>query len=237
MKTLGITTLGLCVVAGLGLSACATGMNGGTTGNTQNNVVTQYPIEAAMLNIYTKARSEKLMALVGNQSASAEIKVTPKGRMTFNNKVVQGAEINTINKVNNQITNQSVAINYFTLNPLVFHGFTDSSGKYAVLNQTTTIPKTASIGDSSKLITETVYADSSMRKKIATYNQDWSLTRDTNNTAWFCIETSGNLLLNTDPQGTSMECYKINARGDILDSKVTINQPTNNGTNTVTFTR
>lgn len=231
-------TLGLYVLAGLSLSACATGINGGATGNTnQNNMVTQYPVEAAMLNIYTKARSEKLVAVVGNQSASADIKVTPKGRMMFNNKQVQGAEINTVNKVNNRVTNQSVAINYFTLNPLMFHGFTDSSGKYAVSNQTTTLPKMATVGASSKLITETVYDDSSMRKKIGTYNQDWSLTRDSNNTAWFCIETSGNLMLNYDPEGTSSECYKINARGDILDSKVTISQPTNNGTNTVTFTR
>ena len=72
-----------------------------------------------LLNIYTKARSDKLMATIGNQSASAEINVTPKGQMMFNNKAVQGAEVNTINKVNNQITDQSVAINYFTLNPLV----------------------------------------------------------------------------------------------------------------------
>ncbi|ERL56984.1 hypothetical protein [Psychrobacter aquaticus] len=230
-------TLGLCVAAGLSLSACATGMNGGTAGNTnQNNVVTQYPIEAAMLNIYTKERSQKLAAVGGNQSASADIQVTPKGNMVFNNKPVQAAEVNTINKVNNQITNQSVAINYFTLNPLVFHGFTDSTGKYSLSNQTTTIPKMATVGASSKLITENVYSDRSMSKKIGTYNQDWSLTRDTNNTAWFCIETSGNLLLNYDSTGTSSECYKINARGDILASKVTVSQPTADGTKTVTFT-
>jgi hypothetical protein len=176
------------------------------------------------------------VATVGNQTASADIKVTPKGSMVFNNKQVQGAEVNTINKVNNQVTDQSVAINYFTLNPLVFHGFTDSSGKYSLSNQTTTIPKMATVGSSSKLITEDVYADSSMRKKIGTYNQDWSLTRDSNNTAWFCIETSGNLLLNNDPNGSSSECYKINARGDILDSKVTISQPSTNGAKTITFT-
>jgi hypothetical protein len=75
-----------------------------------------------------------------------------------------------------------------------------------------------------------------MRKKIGTYNQDWSLIRDSNNTAWFCIETSGNLLLNNDPNGSSSECYKINARGDILDSKVTISQPSTNGAKTITFT-
>ncbi len=219
--------LGLLVAVSVGLSACAGGMSGGSTPGNSNNIVTQYP---------AKARSQSLVANVGNQKASADIKVTPKGSMVFNNKQVQGAEVNTINKVNNQVTDQSVAINYFTLNPLVFHGFTDSSGKYSISNQTTTIPKMATVGSSSKLITEDVYADRSMRQKIGTYNQDWSLSRDSNNTAWFCIETSANLLLSNDPNGSSSECYKINARGDILDSKVTISQPSTNGTKTITFT-
>ena len=228
--------LGLLIAVSVGLSACAGGMNGGTAPGNSNNIVTQYPVEAAMLNIYTKARSQSLVATVGNQTASADIKVTPKGSMVFNNKQVQGAEVNTINKVNNQVTDQSVAINYFTLNPLVFHGVTDSSGKYSLSNQTTPIPKMATVGASSKLIKEDVYADRSMRQKIGTYNQDWSLTRDSNNTAWFCMDTCGNLLLNNDPNGSSSECYKINARGDILDSKVTISQPSTNGAKTITFT-
>ncbi|GAA0799228.1 hypothetical protein [Psychrobacter piscatorii] len=226
-------TLGLCIAAGLGLSACA---SGGTMGNTNpNNIVTEYPVETAMLNIYTKQRSENLVATIGNQTASADIQVTPKGNMVFNNKKVQGTEINTINKVNNQITNQSVAINYFTLNPLVFHGFTDSTGKYSVSNQTTTIPKMATVGASNKLITENVYSDSSMRKKIGTYNQNWSLTRDSNQTAWFCIETSDNMLAGGTSEGSSKECYKINAKGDILASKVTIAPPAGNSGQTITF--
>ncbi len=228
-------TLGLCIATGLSLSACASGMNGGTTTGNQNNIVTQYPVEAAMINIYTKARSQKLEAIVGNQTASADIKVTPKGNLLFNNKPVQAAEVNTLNKVNNQVTDQSVAINYFTVNPLVFYGFTDSLGKYSLSNQTTTIPKMAAVGSSSKLITEDVYTDSSLQQKIGTYTQDWSLTRDSNNTAWFCIETSANLLVANDPDGTSSECYKINAKGDILDSKVTINQPATNGVKSITF--
>ena len=226
-------TLGLCIAAGLGLSACA---SGGTMGNTNsNNIVTKYPVETAMLNIYTKQRSENLVAVVGNQSVAADIQVTPKGSMRFNNKMVQGTEINTINKVNNQITDQSVAINYFTLNPLMFYGFTDSTGKYSVSNQTTTIPKMATVGDSSKLITENVYSDSSMRSKIGTYTQDWSLTRDSNQTAWFCIETSDNMLAGSSAEGSSKECYKINAKGDILASKVTVVPPAGNSMQTITF--
>ncbi|MEN2752500.1 hypothetical protein AAIR29_12750 [Psychrobacter sp. FBL11] len=233
-------TLGLYMIAGLGLSACASGISGGTTANTNpsdnpNNIVTQYPVETAMLNIYTKQRSARLVGTVDNQSVSADIEVTPKGRVLFNNKAVQSAEINTINKVNDRITAQSVAINYFTLNPLVFHGFTDSTGKYSLSNQTTTIPKMVTVGDSSKFITETVYADSSMGKKTGKYEQDWSLTQETNNTAWLCITTSENLLLTTSTEDAAAECYKINSQGDILASKVVLNQPSANATKTVTL--
>jgi hypothetical protein len=235
--------LGLYVIVGLSLSACAGGMTNGTSvgnANQYNKVVTQFPIEAAMLNIYAKERSQKLVAVIDNRNVSAEIKVTPKGNMVFNNKQVQGAEVNTITKLDNQVIDQSVSINYFTPEPLVFHGFTDSSGEYSLATQTTTIPKMAKVGDSSSLITETVYSDSSKRKKIGVYSQVWSLTRDSNNTAWFCINSSENTLLDFDSEGTTEECYKINAKGDILDSKLTIKAPTNNGadmgTETIKFT-
>ena len=229
--------LGLGVAVALSLSAC-TSMNGGTSiGNgNQNTVITQYPVETAMLNIYTKARSQNLVAVVDNQNLSAEIKVTPKGSMVFNNKQVQGAEVNTINKTDNQVVSQSVSINYFTLAPLVFHGYTSSSGEYSVSTQTTTIPKMAQLGEASPLITETVYSDSSQRKRIGVYNQSWSLLQDSNKTAWFCINSSANALLAVDPNGSAAECYKINAKGDILDSKLTITAPTANGTQTVNFT-
>ncbi len=223
--------LGLCVALGLSLSACAGGMNSGTSGGNvnQNGIVNNYPVEAAILNIYTKDRSQKLVAVVDNQNVSADIKVTPKGKMVFNNKQVQGAEISTINKANNQVISQSVSINYFTLDPLVFHGFTSNSGEYSLSTQTTTIPKMAKVGDSSPLITETVYSDNSKRNKIGMYSQSWSLTRDTNNTAWFCINSSDNELANANRDGTTAECYKINAKGDILASKLTITVPASNG--------
>ena len=231
--------LAVVVVAGLSLSACVTinaPMGSTDNGSSNGNTITQYPVETALLNVYTKERSEQLYAVVDKQNIVADIKVTPKGTVAFNNKSVKAAEINTVTKRYDQITNQSIATNYFTTNPLMFHGFTDNSGRYSLSNQTTVIPKMASVGDSSALITENVYSDSSMRKQTGTYKQSWSLTRESNNRAWLCIETSENLLLNFDPNGTSSECYKINAQGDILASKVTISQPSKNGsTEAVTF--
>lgn len=216
-------TFALLMVAGLSLSACATSMNNNVVMNTPNKVVTHYPVETAMLNVYTRTYSDQLYTLVDEQLIVINTEVTPKGAMIFNNKQVQGAEMLAITTVNDQVVDKSVGINYFTLEPLVFYGFTSNVGEYSIATQTKPIPKIASIDDSGTYLTEQVYSDSSKRKKLKTYTQTWSLKRESNNTAWLCIESSENLLLSYDPDGTSTECYKINARGDILDSNVTIN--------------
>lgn len=235
MKTLALRALALPVAAAMSLSACVT-INA-PAGTTDSDTVTQYPIETAFLNIYTQSRSERLYAEVDQQTIVADINVTPKGATIFNNKTVQAAQMSTITKRFDQITNQSVATNYFTLNPLEFHGFTDNSGRYSLSKQTSAIPKLATVGDASSLITENVYSDRSMTKQVGSYKQSWSLTKQSNSQAWLCIETSDNLLLNVDPEGSSTECYKINAQGDILASKVTIRQPVGIGSHqAITFT-
>ena len=84
-------------LAGLSLSACVTinaPMHG--MGDDNDNVVTQYPIETAFLNIYTQPRSERLYAKVDEQTIVADIKVTHKGATVFN-MCVQAADIGTSN--------------------------------------------------------------------------------------------------------------------------------------------
>lgn len=218
--------LALAVLAGLSLSACVT-VNAPIDGTGNNgNTVTQYPVETALLNIYTKARSQTLTTTIDNQQVVAEVRVTPKGTVLFEGKQLQSAEVNTLNKTNNQLINQSVSINYFSLNPLVFYGYTDASGNYSVASQASPIPKRAQVGNSGLLITENVYSDSSKHNKTALYSQSWALTQDSNNTAWLCINTSANMLVDYDANGTTAECYKINAKGDILSSKLTLKMPT-----------
>ena len=231
-------TLGLFILAALSLSACTTDVSNNAVVNKPlqiHKAITQYPVETAIINVYTRAYSDQLYTLVDKQLVVINTKVTPKGAMVFNNKQVQGAEMVAITTVNDQVVDKSVGINYFTLEPLVFHGFTSDVDEYSIATQTKPIPKIASIDDSSTYLTEQVYSDSSKRKKIKTYTQTWSLKRESNSTAWLCIESSENLLLSYDPDGTSTECYKINAKGDILDSNVTINSPDNNDDETILF--
>lgn len=231
MKTLKLC-LGLSLITGL--SACVSitnnevALGGGP-------VITEYPVETALLNIYTQPRTETLTEVDSVQSRTVNTKVTPKGVISFEGKRVQGAEFENVTTVEGNVISRSTSINYFSLNPARFYGYTDSSGEYSVATQTAEIPKVARVGDSGALLTENVYSDSSKRSQISRYQQSWSLTQASPATAWFCISTSQNLLSNVS-DGSTVECYNINAKGDILNSKATASIPTANGIETVTYT-
>lgn len=213
--------LGLYLLVGLGLSACAGGMTtgGSINNNVKQNVVTQYPVETALLNIYTKPRSVTLYDEADLQSKAIEFVVVPKGPTIFEGKQVQSAEIKAISHIGDK-AEKFVSVHYFSLNPVRFYGFTNSLGEYSVANQTSNLPKMAKVGTSGELITESVYADSSKRQMTERYTQSWSLLSAGPKTAWLCIESTNNLLLDDGLEVTTKECHKINAKGDILASKL-----------------
>ena len=212
--------LALLIVVGLSLIACTTGMNTGIKSNNGSQTVTKFPVETALLNIYTKARTDTLIEANDNQNTVFDIKVVPKGATVFNNQQVKGAETTYTIKSNGIIDQQLISVNYYTLNPTKFYGFTNSLGQYSVANQIADIPKMAAIGESSKLIIENVYSDSKKDVLVDSYTQTWSLSRAGKDTAWFCIIALANPI-SRDPNSENSECYLINAQGDLLKSKLT----------------
>ncbi len=222
-------TVAFYLLASLALSACTTAMNTGITSNNSNQTVTEFPVETAMNNIYTKTRSEDLSTVMYGLKMIAEFTVTPKGTTVFNNQQVHSAEVVTVSKVEGQVVDKSVGVNYFTLNPLVFHGFTKDSGEYSIATQSATIPKVASVGDSSTYLTENVYSDSSKSQQVEKFTQSWSLTQATKNTAWLRITSSENLLVGSEPDGTVDQYYRINSKGDLLNSELNFTYSTPDG--------
>ncbi|MGP5408380.1 hypothetical protein ACTXLW_12375 [Psychrobacter celer] len=181
-------TLALLIVAGLSLSACTIGINTVVPTDNSNKEITEYPIETAMNNIYTKTRSEDLSTVMYGLKMAKEFIVIPKGTTVFNNQQVQSAEVVTVSKVEGQVVDKSVGVNYFTLNPLVFHGFTKDSGEYSIATQ--------------------------------------SATKDT---AWLRITSSENLLVGSKPDGTVDQYYRINSKGDLLNSELNFTYQTQDG--------
>lgn len=204
-------TVTFCLLASLVLSAHAAEIKTNSSLDDTDQVVNQFPVETALLNIYTKESSRTLSAIVYGHKELIEIKVTPKGKLTFENILVQGAEQRFTYRYDDETIEESVGVNYFTLNPLTFYGFDKPSGKYSLATQTAVIPKMASIGDSNQFVTERIYSDSSKNTPVDFYNLTWSLSRTSTNTAWLCIDI--------DIYKNSSECYQIDGSGNILQSK------------------
>ena len=231
--------LAVAVIAGLSLSACVSMNNESMSQNDAskaNQAVTQFPIEMALINIYVKPSNETLYSTVEGIAVEVNFETTPKGTVMFDGQRVQSSEAIATTKILGEIIDKSVGANYYTIDPLVFRGFT-SDDEYSVATQMASVPKMAAIGSSSTYLTENVYSDSSKRSLINRYTQTWTLASASNNSAWLCINSSTNLLLADDPDGTVSECYKINQQGDILDSKIDNSYPSDEGMVTINFNR
>lgn len=232
-------TLAVAAIAGLGLSACVSMNSGSMSQNAASKAkqtVTQFPIETALVNIYTKPSNETLYSVIEGIAVEVNFETTPKNTVTFNGQRVQSSEVVATTKILGEVIDKSVGVNYYTLDPLVFRGFT-SDEEYSVATQMASIPKMAAVGSSNTYLTENVYSDSSKRSLINRYTQTWTLASASNNSAWLCINSSTNLLLADDPEGTVSECYKINQQGDILDSKIDNSYPSDEGMVTINFNR
>ena len=219
--------LGLCILATLSLGACATGISSRMLTSDTNKVITQYPIERALINIYSKPSNHTLYIVDDKLQVASQVVTLPLGIVTFNGKPVHASRMTSTIYVDNQNVKTSIEDNYYTFDPLVFHGFSGAE-RYSITSQTQDIPKVATLGDSSTFLTENVYTDSSLNKKMGTYLKAWSLSKATNNSAWLCISRSANMLVATDA-GTPVDCYIINPHGKILDKRIEYTYPTDKG--------
>ena len=220
-------TLGLCILAVLSLGACTTGINSSVLTSLTNKVITQYPIEGALINIYSKPSNDTLYIVDDKLQVASQLVTLPLGIVTFNGKPVHASRMTSITYIDNQNVKTSIEDNYYTFDPLVFHGFSGAE-RYSITSQTQDIPKVATLGDSSTFLTENVYTDSSLNKKMGTYLKAWSLSKATNNSAWLCISRSANRLVATDA-GTPVDCYIINPHGKVLDKRIEYTYPTDKG--------
>ena len=219
--------LGLCILATLSLGACATGINNSVLTSLTNKVINQYPVERALINIYSKPSNDTLYIVDDKLQVASQLVTLPLGIVTFNGKPVHASRMTSTIYVDNQNVKTSIEDNYYTFDPLVFHGFSGAE-RYSITSQTQDIPKVATLGDSSTFLTENVYTDSSLNKKMGTYLKAWSLSKATNNSAWLCISRSANMLVATDAS-TPVDCYIINPHGKILDKRIEYTYPTDKG--------
>ena len=219
--------LAVLITVGLSLSACATGMSTEIKSSHSSQKVTEYPVERALINIYSKSSNHTLYIVDDKFQLASQLVTLPLGIVTFNGQPVHASRMTSTIYVDNQNVNTSIEDNYYTFDPLVFHGFSGTE-RYSITSQTQNIPKVATLGDFSTFLTENVYTDSSLNKKMGTYFKTWSLSKATSNSAWLCISRSANSLVATDA-GTPANCYIINPHGKVLDKRIEYTYSTGKG--------
>lgn len=227
-------TLGLLIVAGITSSANAADIKTSPSFDNTDQVVNQFPVETALFNIYNKERIDILSVIIEGEPTIIETTVIPKGTTVFNNHWVQSAATSHLITSAKEADFEIASIYYFTLNPLKFYGFTNSLDDYAITTQTASIPKIASIGDSSEFAIDNIYTDSRQDTRISNYTKTWALSRASNDTAWLCINTSANLLWD-DPNNTTSNCYSINIQGELLGNKTSYSYSTEEGIKTISY--
>lgn len=227
-------TLGLLICAGLSLSAHAVEIKTSSSFDKVGQMVNQFPVETAMVNIYNQKRSETLSVVIEGEPTIIKTRVIPKENTIFDNHKVRSAATSHLITSAKETDFEITSIYYFTLNPLKFYGFTNNLDDYAITTQTADIPKWASVGDSSEFAIDSIYTDSSQSTRFNTYTKTWALSRANHDTAWLCINTSA-YVLSDDPNYTTSNCYSIDTQGELLSSKSTYSYSTIEGVKTVSY--
>jgi len=97
-----MNTVTLHLLASLTLSAHVTEIKTRPSFNNDNQAVNKFPIETALLNIYSKECIDILSVIIEDEPTVIETKVIPKGTMVFNNQWVQSASISNCYSIHTQ---------------------------------------------------------------------------------------------------------------------------------------
>ena len=212
------------LLAGLVVSGVALTAQAATTeisAAAHDEVITQFPLEQAMVNIFTQPRIERMSVVWDDETKPTDslIQIT-KGEDTFFegrylHQVTMQLNLSSELAAPSELTTQ----HYFTLDPFRIYGLTTDDGAYVVSTEINLLPKTARSGDSGAWYVYEDYYSSDAKKPLYKMKRHWSLSRIDDKTAWLCVHHAKEEPPSVIQKEYSYYCYSINAQGDLLDYK------------------
>ena len=212
---------GLCIIGlMMSLNTVATASaepNTGNTLNTDTGFVTEFPVEQAMVNIFTQPRIERMSTVVEGESKP----------MHFFTKITRGKDtlfedLHLHNATMQQHISSELAApfefttqHYFTLDPFKIYGFTADDGTYIINTDTKMLPKMDRPNASSYWNLDEIYESSDKKQLLYKIKKYWTLKRIDNKTAWLCINHFEELPLSSNEK-PFYYCYSIDGQGNLL---------------------
>ena len=188
---------------------------------THDDIVTEFPLEQAMVNIFTQPRIARMSVVLDDETKPTDflIKIT-KGEDTFFegrylHQVTMQLNLSSELAAPSELTTQ----HYFTLDPFRIYGLTADDDAYVVSTEINLLPKTARSGDSGAWYVYEVYHSRDAKKPLYKMKRHWSLSRIDDKTAWLCVHHAKEEPPSVIQKEYFFYCYSINAQGDLLDYK------------------
>ncbi|WP_019672471.1 hypothetical protein [Psychrobacter lutiphocae] len=228
MKNMSLLTL-----AGLSLTACVSSgyptstphelANTDSTLTNQSIItndpeVTEYPVESVMIHLLEDYDAD-LFSNYAGMPIKLELETFKRGTAIFEGKSVLSSEVVTDFNLDGEYVITTNIQNFYSLNPLIFHGDLLEDGTYTVAKQLSKIPKQAKVGDSNTFSQQITYADSNKAQQVSSTVLAWSLNTATDSTAWLCM-TAKSQAISFDYDYSGSECYEITQAGEILRGKI-----------------
>lgn len=198
------------------VSACGGGGGGGGVPSPEAT----YNLDAAFANTLTKGINfPNLRSSWNGLSFQLSIASTPTTDGVFLSQTYRRAIQTSSVVINGQPGPVASSTVYFTLAPATLVGGVDESG-LTIFTTQGTLPTAAVVGSSGPFTRADTYVSETNRTLLGQTLMGWSLEPDSATTAWGCLVYSG-----MDGVQFEKDCYRIDAAGNILGAKATMNLP------------
>jgi hypothetical protein len=203
--------------AALAVAGTLGGCGGGDNPSDSTDNVATYPVAGLITTLFTTENNMLYNGFLdpatrGGYGFTTSLKPLT-GTTTFEGATVKSSAVTTSVDHNGRIVDTSVALVYYTTDPLVWVGMIDAQGVYSVHTQQAALPATAPAGSKGAWLKSTDYTSAAKSTVKQTTLVSWSVNpSDKAGSAWVCL----NFTVETAAPVSNASCILTNSTGQAL---------------------
>ncbi len=214
--------VGRCMTAvALAVAGALGGCGGGDNPSDSTDNAATYPVSGLMTTLFTTENNMLYNGFLdpatrGGYGFSTSLKPLA-GTTTFEGATVKASTLTTNVDHNGRIVDSSVAIVYYTTDPLVWVGMVDAQGIYSVHTQQAALPVSAPAGGKGAWLKSTDYTSAAKSAVKQTTLVSWSVNpSDKAGSAWVCLNFTVETASSSATPVSNASCILTNSTGQAL---------------------